>query len=207
MSHNVDTISVRADEKFDELKLSDFLKGKLEGSENPLHVRQFPGGKANLTYHLDYGSHEYVLRRPPLGPVAPTAHDMAREYSVLSVLHNIFPLAPKAYLFFDEESIVGAPFFIMNRHSGIVVRTNMPSEFADKPHAGRQMSIALADALAEFHKVDWKDKFSVLQKFKDERMQYFGKKILYEESPQSLSKEEYNLLHKLILTTIQHVVD
>ena len=68
MSHNVDTISVRADEKFDELKLSDFLKGKLEGSENPLHVRQFPGGKANLTYHLDYGSHEYVLRRPPLGP-------------------------------------------------------------------------------------------------------------------------------------------
>ena len=155
MSHNVDTISVRADEKFDELKLSDFLKGKLEGSENPLHVRQFPGGKANLTYHLDYGSHEYVLRRPPLGPVAPTAHDMAREYSVLSVLHNIFPLAPKAYLFSDEESIVGAPFFIMNRHSGIVVRKNMPSEFADEPHAGRQMSIALADALAEFHKVDY----------------------------------------------------
>ena len=155
MSHNVDTISVRADEKFDELKLSDFLKGKLEGSENPLHVRQFPGGKANLTYHLDYGSHEYVLRRPPLGPVAPTAHDMAREYSVLSVLHNTFPLAPKAYLFSDEESIVGAPFFIMNRHSGIVVRKNMPSEFADEPLAGRQMSIALADALAEFHKVDY----------------------------------------------------
>ena len=155
MRHNVDTISVRADEKFDEQNLADFLKGKLKGSDNSLSVRQFPGGKANLTYLLDYGSHEYVLRRPPLGPVAPSAHDMAREYRVLSVLHQSFHMAPKAYLFSDDESIVGAPFFIMNRHSGIVVRTNMPSEFADQPDAGRLMSIALADALAEFHKVNF----------------------------------------------------
>ena len=155
MSHNVDTISVRADEQFDEQKLGDFLKGKLEGSENPLTVRQFPGGKANLTYHLDYGPHEYVLRRPPLGPVAPSAHDMEREYSVLSVLHKSFPLAPKAYLFSDDESIIGTPFFIMERHTGIVVRTKIPTEFANQSNAGRQMSIALVDALAEFHKVDY----------------------------------------------------
>ncbi len=155
MNPSADTISVRSDEKFDEQKITNFLKGKLEGSDNPLIVRQFPGGKANLTYHLDYGSHEYVLRRPPLGPVALGAHDMAREYRVLSVLHQAFPQAPKAYLFSDDESIVGAPFFVMARHKGVVVRTEMPSGYSHLPEAGKQMSIALADALAEFHKVDY----------------------------------------------------
>ena len=66
----VDTIDVRQDERFDELRLAKYLQGKLPGSENPLVVRQFGGGKANLTYLLDYDSHQYVLRRPPLGPVA-----------------------------------------------------------------------------------------------------------------------------------------
>jgi len=86
MSLTTDTIPVRPDEALDEQKLAEYLHGKLTGSDQPLTVRQFPGGKANLTYHLDYGTHEYVLRRPPLGPVAPGAHDMGREYSVLSVL-------------------------------------------------------------------------------------------------------------------------
>lgn len=155
MGHSADTIDVRSDEKFDEKHLTEFLKGKLPGSDQPLVVRQFPGGKANLTYHLDYGSHEYVLRRPPLGPVAPGAHDMAREYRVLSVLHEAFPQAPKAFLFSDDNSIIGAPFFVMERHTGVVVRTTMPPEFAHIPDGGRQMSIALADALAHLHAVDY----------------------------------------------------
>ena len=83
---SADTIPVREDEKFDTARVADFLRGKLPGSDQPLTVRQFGGGAANLTYHLDYGSHEYVLRRPPLGPVAPSAHDMARESKVLSAL-------------------------------------------------------------------------------------------------------------------------
>ncbi|HIP72968.1 MAG TPA: phosphotransferase family protein, partial [Anaerolineae bacterium] len=73
-----DTIQVRPDEQFDEEKLAEYLRGQLPGSENPLTVRQFGGGAANLTYLLDYGTHEYVLRRPPLGPVAKSAHDMSR---------------------------------------------------------------------------------------------------------------------------------
>ena len=73
-------------------------------------MRQFGGGAANLTYLLDYQTHQYVLRRPPLGPVAPTAHDMGREYKVLSVLHQAYPYAPQAYLFCDDESVIGAPF-------------------------------------------------------------------------------------------------
>ena len=74
-----DVIDVRTDEKLDEAALAVYLRGKLDGSDNPLTIRQFGGGAANLTYLLDYGAAQYVLRRPPLGPVAASAHDMGRE--------------------------------------------------------------------------------------------------------------------------------
>lgn len=151
-----DTIDVRPDEKFDKEKLAAYLHGRLPGTENTLTVRQFGGGAANLTYLLDYGTHEYVLRRPPLGPVAKKAHDMGREYQVLSVLHRAFPLAPRAFLFCEETAVIGAPFFIMERRQGVVVRKSLPSQFAAIPDAPRQMSKALVDALARFHAVDYK---------------------------------------------------
>lgn len=150
-----DTINVRPDERFDEEKLAVYLKGKLPGTENPLTVRQFGGGAANLTYLLDYGTHEYVLRRPPLGPVAKKAHDMGREYRVLSVLHQAFPYAPRAFLFCEDDDVIGAPFFIMERRNGIVVRRELPPQFANDPLAPRCMSEALVDALAQFHAVDY----------------------------------------------------
>lgn len=150
-----DTIDVRPDERFDEAKVAAYLRGKLPGSENELSVRQFGGGAANLTYLLDYGTHEYVLRRPPLGPVAKSAHDMAREYKVLSVLHRAFPLAPQAFLYCEDESVIGADFFVMERRRGVVVRRELPPIFADVPDAPRRMSVALVDALADFHAVDY----------------------------------------------------
>ena len=97
-----DTISMRPDEQINALQLGDYLAGKLLGGEQLLSVRQFGGGAANLTYLLDYGTHEYVLRRPPLGPIAASAHDMGREYRVLSVLHQAYPYAPRAFLFCDD---------------------------------------------------------------------------------------------------------
>ncbi|MCA9998843.1 MAG: phosphotransferase family protein [Anaerolineales bacterium] len=150
-----DIIAVRPDERFDEGRVAAFLRGKLEGAERPLTVQQFGGGAANLTYLLDYGSHQYVLRRPPLGPVAKSAHDMGREYRVLSVLHQQFPYAPRAFLFSDDESIIGAPFFVMERRHGVVVRRTIPPIYADIPDAPRRMSAALVDALAAFHAVDY----------------------------------------------------
>ena len=150
-----DTISVRADERFDERAVEAFLRGKLPGTENPITVRQFGGGAANLTYLLDYGSKEYVLRRPPLGPVAPSAHDMARESKVLLRLWKSFPLAPRAYLFSDDESIVGAPFFVMERRQGIVVRNSIPAVYDAWHDAPARMSIALVEALSELHAVDY----------------------------------------------------
>ena len=116
-------------------------------------VEQFPGGAANLTYLLRFGTREYVLRRPPLGPVAPKSHDMAREFRVLSVLHEVFPPAPRAYHFCDDPDVIGAPFLIMERREGVVVRREMPPQFDSD--AARQMSLALVDRLVDFHAVDF----------------------------------------------------
>ena len=150
-----DTIDVRPDERFEETQLAEFLRGKLPGSERPLTVRQFRGGAANLTYLLDYGTHEYVLRRPPLGPVAKSAHDMSREYTVLSVLHQVYPYAPRAFLYHDDPALIGADFFVMERRQGIVVRKSLPAAYADQPDAPRRMSEALLDGLVGLHAVDY----------------------------------------------------
>ena len=150
-----DTMEVRPDERFDVAKVAAYLRGKLPGSENTLRVAQFGGGAANLTYLLDYGSHEYVLRRPPLGPVAKSAHDMAREYKVLSVLHQVLPTAPRAFLYCEDRDLIGADFFVMERRKGVVVRRTMPPHFADIPAAPRRMSEALVDSLAQLHAVDF----------------------------------------------------
>ena len=151
-----DLINVRPDERFDEARLREYLRGKLPGADASLRVRQFGGGKANLTYLLRFGNQrEFVLRRPPLGPYAPSAHDMGREFRVLSVLHRAFPLAPRALHYCDDEAVIGAPFFLMERCSGVVVRGTLPARFAADASAPRHMSEALVDALVAFHDVDY----------------------------------------------------
>ena len=154
-------VDVRADEGFDEVRVADYLRGHLPGSEQPLTVRQFARGKANLTYLLAYGEPggpvtEYVLRRPPLGPVAPGSHDMGREYRVLSTLWQAFPLAARAFVFCDDESLIGAPFFVMERRRGVVVQGAVPPEFGggDDPVTNRKLSEVVVDTLADFHAVD-----------------------------------------------------
>ncbi len=155
MPDEAETIEVRADERLDEARLHDYLRSKLEGTEGPLRVRQFGGGAANLTYLLDFGGLEYVLRRPPLGPVAPSAHDMAREFRVLSVLHRFFAPAPRALLYCEDPVVLGAPFFVMERKHGIVVRKSLPDAYQDRREAPRKMGEALVDALADLHAVDY----------------------------------------------------
>jgi aminoglycoside phosphotransferase (APT) family kinase protein len=150
-----DTIEVRADERLDEARLTDHLRGRLPRAEGTATVRQFGGGAANLTYLLRYGPAEYVLRRPPLGPVAPSSHDMAREFRVLSVLHRAFPPAPRAFHFCEDASVIGAPFFVMERRHGVVVRREVPPAYRELPDAPRRMSLALVDALADLHAVDY----------------------------------------------------
>ena len=154
---NLDTIPVRSDETFDENRLREYLTGKLDGSSNDMSVRQFGGGKANLTYLLDFESYQYVLRRPPIGPLAPTAHDMSREFKVLSVLHKSFPYAPKAFHFCEDLEIIGSPFFIMERKVGEVIRKKLPDNFYNQKDGPELISEQLIRTLAKFHQVNYYD--------------------------------------------------
>ena len=148
---------MRPDEAFDENHLREYLIGKLDGSTNNLSVRQFGGGKANLTYLLDFGSHQYVLRRPPLGPLAPSSHDMSREYKVLSVLYKKFPYAPRALHLCENEEIIGSPFFIMERKIGTVIRKRLIENFYKQKNGPQLISGKLIKTLAEFHQVDYSE--------------------------------------------------
>src|ERR1043165_7286594 len=104
-----ETIPVRPDERFSVIRVAEFLRNSgLPYSD--LEVEQFPAGHSNLTYLLRSGDWEAVLRRPPLGPVAPRAHDMVREYRILARLNPVFPLAPRPYAVCEDVSQIGAPF-------------------------------------------------------------------------------------------------
>ncbi|HEU4750686.1 MAG TPA: phosphotransferase family protein [Acidimicrobiia bacterium] len=156
MPADSETIEVRPDEAFDIGRLRTHLSGKLPGTGEELRVRQFGGGHANLTYLLDFGHVEYVLRRPPLGPVAPGAHDMKREYLVLSRLWQAFPPAPRAYHLCEDEQVIGSQFFVMERRHGIVVRNRVPDVLGGGTDrvANRKLSEVVVNTLAEFHAVD-----------------------------------------------------
>lgn len=119
-----------------------------------MQVEQFPGGHSNLTYHLRFGATELVMRRPPFGPVPPTAHDMAREFRWLSAVHPVFPLAPRGYALCEDPSIVGSVFYVMERRHGIVVRHDEPPAIKDHPEVRRRVGLALVEALADLHAVD-----------------------------------------------------
>jgi aminoglycoside phosphotransferase (APT) family kinase protein len=115
---------------------------------------QFPNGSANLTYLLRMGAHELVLRRPPMGQIAPGAHDMRREYKVLSRLWRHFDRAPRAYLFGDDPAVIGADFFIMERRRGEVVRAEVPPSLCGHRDVGRRIGCALVEAMADLHALD-----------------------------------------------------
>jgi aminoglycoside phosphotransferase (APT) family kinase protein len=146
----------RAGEQFDEPTLDKYLRDRIPGLEGKMEVLQFPGGAANLTYQVTFGDREFVLRRPPLGPVAPRSHDMAREFKVLSGLEGRFAAAPKAYLLCEDPSVIGATFIVMQRCRGVVPRGSVPRELDDKPNGRMRMSWTLIDTLADLHSVDVK---------------------------------------------------
>ena len=148
-----DSATVRAGEELDEERLAGYLKGKLEGFEQ-FEIEQFPGGHSNLTYLLRTPAREYVLRRGPLGPVAPKAHDMAREYKILRAVHPVFPAAPEVFHLCEDLSIAGAVFFVMERRRGIVVRDSIPAELATVPDYPARVSRGLIDCLIALHAVD-----------------------------------------------------
>ena len=149
----IDSAPVRAGEELDREKLADYLRGKIDGAES-LTIEQFPGGHSNLTYLIRTPAREYVLRRGPLGPVAPKAHDMAREFMVLKAVHPYFAAAPEVYHLCEDTSIIGAIFFVMERRHGIVMRDSIPSELAAFENYPQRVSQGFVDCLVELHGID-----------------------------------------------------
>jgi aminoglycoside phosphotransferase (APT) family kinase protein len=150
---SADTAAVRSGEELNQQALAAYLDGKIEGAAS-LTLEQFPGGHSNLTYLLRTPEREYVLRRGPLGPVAPKAHDMAREYMVLKAVHPHFEAAPEVFHLCEDTSIIGAIFFLMERRRGIVVRDRIPEELAAFPDYPARVSRGFVDCLVDLHSID-----------------------------------------------------
>ena len=150
-----DTAPVRAGEELGWSALEETLRAQLDLDQSvKMEVEQFPGGHSNLTYCLRFGEVEMVLRRPPFGPVAPTAHDMPREYRLLAAIHPHFPLAPRPILLIEDPTLIGAPFYVMERRQGLIIRDRIPDEIAGQPTICRRISESLVDALVALHSVE-----------------------------------------------------
>lgn len=147
---------VRAGEELSKESLASYLAKSLpSGASGELHIEQFPSGHSNLTYLVTVGSDEYVLRRPPFGSKVKSAHDMGREYRVLSKLHAVYPLAPEPVLYCEDETVIGAKFYLMRRFRGAIVRRHLPSELGLGPEKLRILDLGLVDNLARIHAVDY----------------------------------------------------
>lgn len=152
-----DTIEVRKGEELPVERLTKFLQEyviDLKGES--LKIEQFGAGHSNLTYLLRVGDWEAVLRRPPHGPVAANAHDMKREYTFLKYINDLYSVAPEPYCFSDDNSVIGSPFFIMERKKGIVLDTEFPESLTYSPKVGNRLSKLMVEQLVALHEIDYK---------------------------------------------------
>ena len=156
MIHDDDpeVIDVRPEERLDLARLEPYLREHLSQTGGDFEVRQFGGGHANLTYLVCFGAQEYVLRRPPLGPIPERAHDMRREHAVLSKVYASFPLAPRSYHLCTDHSIVGSDFVIEERMHGIAIRRDLPEHLQGERGFAQRLGNAIIDTLATLHRVD-----------------------------------------------------
>jgi aminoglycoside phosphotransferase (APT) family kinase protein len=148
-----DAVPVRAGEDLDWARVREYVTDRL-GPADEMTVRQFPNGSANLTYLIHLDERPLVFRRPPFGAIAPGAHDMSREFRVLSRLWRAYPRAPRALLFCDDKSVVGSDFLVSEYRAGQMVWSELPQAWASVPEAGRLVGLATVDALADLSMVD-----------------------------------------------------
>jgi aminoglycoside phosphotransferase (APT) family kinase protein len=157
MSANVEwkseTAPVRTGEELDHAALASYLRLQLGGASE-IAIEQFPHGHSNLVYLVRFGGCQYVLRRPPLGPVAPKAHDMVREFRVLRAVNPHFPEAPRVVLLCEDPAVIGSTFFLMERRRGLVIRDAIPPQLAAIPDHASRISEAFIDCLARLHSID-----------------------------------------------------
>lgn len=151
-----ETAPVRTGEELNLGSLTDYLRGRIAGAEYGITVEQFPSGHSNLTYLLrtSKDAREYVLRRGPRGPVPAKAHDMAREFRLLQMVHPHFPEAPAVLLLCEDPAVLGSVFFLMERRHGFILRDEVPPQLACTPNYPQLISEAFVDCFARLHAID-----------------------------------------------------
>ena len=149
---------VRPGEALDAERLAAYLRTHIPGLSGDLVIEQFPAGFSNLTYLLRMGEREMVLRRPPFGANIRGGHDMAREARVLQGLSAVYPKVPRPLVLCDDETVIGAPFYVMERVRGVVLRPNLPPALRATltPDTMRRVCLAFIDTLAELHALDYR---------------------------------------------------
>jgi aminoglycoside phosphotransferase (APT) family kinase protein len=147
---------VRAGEELNEHSLSEFIRSTYSTPESDVTISQFPAGSSNLTYLIKVGDEEVVLRRPPFGNTVKTAHDMRREFEVLSKLSAVYQPAPKPVLFCGDESVIGSEFYLMERRHGLIIRGRSPKRLEESSDLQREVCGSFVRNLADLHSLDYK---------------------------------------------------
>ena len=151
-----DTKPIRPGEELDAKRLEAYLRDRLGLKNGEIEIEQFPGGSSNLTYCVRVGADEYVLRRPPFGNQVKSAHDMSREFHVLSKLSEVYQPAPKPLLYCADESVTGAEFYLMERRRGLVIRGKSPAMLENSPELQRRVCASFIENLVELHALDYR---------------------------------------------------
>ena len=149
--------AVRAGEELNLKALDAYLRAHFPEERGPLDVKQFPSGHSNLTYSVHLGDRELVLRRPPFGSKVKSAHDMGREFRVLSKLHAVYPPAPEVVLYCEDISVLGAPFYLMKPIHGIIIRRDPPTNLGFTAEIARRLSESFVENLARLHSLDYQN--------------------------------------------------
>lgn len=147
--------AVRKGEQLDATALEQYLIKSLGNKNGNLQVQQFPSGFSNLTYLIQFAGKDYVLRRPPFGANIKSGHDMGREYKILSALEGSYDKAPKPILFCEDLTVLDAPFYLMERVQGTILRASTPQESMPSPVQFKSLSNNLVDTLVELHQLDY----------------------------------------------------
>ena len=154
-SNNIDSaVEVREGELPDLQKLSTYLQDHLSGGKGELVIHQFPGGYSNLTFLISIGDQEFVLRKPPNGANIKSAHDMGREFRVLEALKPVYKPIPAPVLFCEDETVIGSPFYIMERVRGVILRNKPPKGIDLTEQIMRGISLSAINNLAALHSID-----------------------------------------------------
>ena len=147
--------TVRPGEELDVPRLEAYLKAHLPDAAGTLEIGQFPSGFSNLTYFAKLGDREYVLRRPPFGTKVKSAHDMGREYRILSGLSKSYPAAPQPVLFCDALDVMGAQFYLMERVRGVILRSKKPEGWSLGAEDVGTLCKVFMQHFTELHAIDY----------------------------------------------------